>query len=132
MFRYGSCTDFETLKGMTFATVQQINGFDDNDAVRFTTEDGREFELTHRQDCCEHVYIESIIGELSDLEGSEILLAEESSNSHDDEGGDYDDNSHTWTFYKLATSKGYVDIRFYGSSNGYYGESASLYEMEAR
>lgn len=121
---------FDELKGMTFVSVEKTQtetGYSEgNDAVRFTTAEGRVFELTHSQSCCEHVYIESIVGDLSDLEGAEILMADESSNSQED--GEYG-NSETWTFYKLATSKGYVDIRFHGSSNGYYGESAELYEV---
>lgn len=96
----------------------------DGDSVRFYYADGPGgLELYHSQDCCESVYIESITGDLSDLEGEPITFADEStSNDPEAECG-------MWTFYKFATRKGWVDIRWYGSSNGYYSVRVSLCEL---
>ena len=112
---------FEDLIGMTLVSVENRN---DEEFV-FTTSEGRVFKLWHDQDCCETVYIEDIAGDLPDLVGSPILVAAEV--SQDDQNAD---ESGTWTFYKLATVKGWVDIRWYGSSNGYYSESVEFIEVE--
>jgi len=110
---------FESLKGKTFEKVTE-------DGYGVTLENKLErFELRHDQECCEAVYIEDIAGELDDLVDSPILLAEETSD-HGDQG----QGSETWTFYKLSTIKGSVTIRFYGTSNGFYSETADLYRYE--
>jgi hypothetical protein len=94
-----------------------------DEQIIFEEDNGNKYIMYHRQDCCEGVNIESIDGDLQDLIGSPILLAEEVS-SH--ENSYYE--SITWTFYKLATVKGYVTIRWFGSSNGYYSESVDFEE----
>jgi hypothetical protein len=106
---------FETLKGKTFTSVTS-----DDESITFIG-DGIQFKLKHCQECCEDVHIESIVGDLDDLIGSEILVAEESSKD-----GESEFEVEQWTFYKLATVKGWVDVRFYGSSNGYYSTSVDL------
>lgn len=83
------------------------------------------YMLAHDQNCCESVYIESISGDLDDLQGTPILEAYADEQSDDDDDGDGDE-SHTWTFFRIITIKGTVVIRFYGSSNGYYSETADL------
>jgi len=114
------------LIGRTFTAVT-----DTADEIRFREDkdDGRSFALYHRQDCCEHVYVEDITGDLKDLVGVPILGAEEVSNMGIAGRLPDSDYSYTWTFYKLRTSKGYVDIRFYGSSNGYYGEGVDFAQV---
>lgn len=84
---------------------------------------GEHYSLYHDQDCCESVYIESISGDLTNLEGSPILRTDEKIRT-----SDTDDGSCTATFYTFATVKGYVDIRFNGESTGYYSESVDFHE----
>jgi hypothetical protein len=77
----------------------------------------------HAQDCCESVTIEDICGDLQDLVGEPLLEAEQVQGYI---GPDTDDESYTWTFYKFATRRGAVTVRWYGSSNGYYSESVDI------
>ena len=91
-----------------------------------TTNEGEIFKAYHDQDCCESVRIEDIEGYLDDLIGTPILQAEEVTNSEDTLGKIEFPDSFTWTFYKLATIKGYVTIRWLGESNGCYSESVSF------
>ena len=90
-----------------------------NDALYFEQEDGEHFVLTHIQDCCEDVEIESIDGDLDDLIGEPLLMAEEIIKVDGD----------TWTFYKFATVKGYVTVRLFGCSNGYYSERVDWFYL---
>lgn len=119
----------ETLKGQTLRKIEKSS-----DEINFETSDGKHYRIYHSQDCCEHVSIEDICGDLNDLIGSPILLAEESTSNVNPEGikKEYQDHidSFTWTFYKLATNKGSVTIRWYGESNGYYSDSVDFEEVE--
>lgn len=122
--------EFETLKGETIKAVNNLYDNSLGETILFETISGRIFLMYHNQDCCESVYIEDICGDLDDLIGSPLLMAEEIDNDDSYSLPDKDgDASETWTFYKLATEKGYVTIRWYGSSNGYYSESVDFMEF---
>lgn len=114
----------EVLAGKTLSRILGEHG---DDEIVFYTEDGKTYALMHVQDCCENVRLEEVHGDLSDLVGSPLLQAEEVSS--DDAPEPYAGvESYTWTFYKLATNKGAVTLRFLGTSNGYYSESVSFEE----
>ena len=61
-------------------------------------------------------------------------MAEEVTNEQDINPNGVDipefQDSFTWTFYKLATIKGYVTLSWYGESNGYYNESVSFCQIK--
>lgn len=143
--------EFSVLKGQTLVLVDRI----ENDQIHFITGDGNHYVLTHMQYCCESVEIDDIHGDLDDLIGSPLLVADEITSRdtirtpaeegdalmaivrmqqllepppvYDSSAGDSD--SETWTFYRLQTIKGSVTIRWYGTSNGYYSESVDLIQI---
>ena len=98
----------------------------DEDEILFLFEDRTIYVMFHEKECCENVFLEDIAGYFNDLIGSEILQADEQSNEKTDRDGERE----RWTFYKLATIKGYVTLRWYGSSNGYYSEAVDLRRYE--
>ena len=122
-YDYQNRVDIADMVGKVFTSVKNVDGTElvfENDQERFV--------FFHSQDCCEHVRIEDIVGDLSDLEGVELLKAEETNNIFDvlNTSEKEFSESGTWTFYKFATRKGYVDVRWLGESNGYYSESVDL------
>ena len=124
MTTYGDA-DIKRMVGVTMKSV--VN--DGDDQLVFSAEDGRRFVFYYEQDCCASCHIEDVCGDLSDLEGSPIVEAEEVSNYEHEAPPDAD--SYTWTFYRFSTVKGTVTVRWLGESNGYYSESVSLIEEAA-
>ena len=130
--KWSQRTSIEKMLGETFVTIQRNkrDGRIGEDSVVFTTKN-KEFRMFHEQDCCEGCDLEDVCGDLDDLKGHPILLAEEVTNRKDPPPGSATEggwavDSYTWTYYKLATIKGTVTFRWYGESNGYYSEEADI------
>lgn len=92
--------------------------------------DGRILALYHDQDCCEDVYIadgadelQTLVGEV--LTGVEVVTKPFSQEELNERG----EESATWTFMNVLTNKDSVQLRWYGSSNGYYSESADYADI---
>ena len=121
MARYAEIKD---MVGKTFTRV--YGGVGDGEMV--FENDTERYVFTHDQDCCESVDINDVVGDLQDLVGEPLLMAEEVSGYIGPEPESAD--SYTYTFYKFATRRGYVDVRWLGESNGYYSESVDLHYVQ--
>lgn len=124
----------EQMKDMVGLTITKVTGGTGDEEIVVETQEGRTFKFYHEQDCCESVWVEDVAGEWDDLIGHPLRVAEEVSDSDagftappEDPDG-YDSN--TWTFYRLGSERGFVVIRFHGTSNGYYSESAHFTEVK--
>lgn len=125
-------SEFEKLLGRTLAAFEGVS--EGSERIELRCSDGAICILCHEHDCCESVEVAEIHGDITDLIGAPLLLAEEVG------GGDCEPledaaapsyaESYTWTFYKLATVKGHVTLRWLGMSNGYYSERVSVYFQE--
>ena len=114
----------EELLGKTLVRVTR----EGNESITFEATTGETWQMYYEPDCCATCSIEDIVGDLEDLVGAPIAMADAATNSDQPRAsdGDYVDESYTWTFYRFATVKGYVTVRWYGSSNGYYSETATF------
>ena len=121
--------EVNTLTSMIGNTFVKVFHDTVNEELVFEREDKTKVIFYHDQDCCERVYIEDICGELSDLIGYPILVAEEriSDNTQTEEH-----ESVTYTFYEFRTMKGSVTVRWCGSSNGYYSERVDMYDNSVK
>lgn len=123
-------SEFSVLAGKTIKSI--VGAEVESDHITITTDDDMVMQLYHEQDCCEHVCVEEVHGDPSDLIGALVGSAEEEST----EIPPGDDNewyeSSTWTFYRIHTNKGPLVIRWLGTSNGYHSERVTVTLKEKR
>lgn len=125
-------SEIAQFNGMVFETITKIVGLEeDSELVEIHTASGDVHEFYHEQDCCEDVRLNDFEGDAEDLVGALITEAFEITDydeTCEEEGGD---ESYTWTFYKIQTTKGELWMRWLGESNGYYSEEVTYYHRKA-
>jgi hypothetical protein len=124
---YKHRTSFDVLVGKTIKSVKGLqNG---SEEVRFELDNGDTLVMLYEQDCCASCSIDDFTGDVDDIIETPIVVAEERKSDGSGAVGPngYKEDSATWTFYTIRTHKGTVDIKWFGSSNGYYSESTTLY-----
>lgn len=121
--------DAAALRGKTIASIKK----EGDDLLLFSTSDGVNYAMQHHQDCCEHVRIIDIDGDILSIIGSPLITAREETLSQEnpvDAPADALDmasgNSFTWTIYYFETESAKIRIRWLGISNGYYSESVQI------
>jgi hypothetical protein len=113
------------LSEMLGKTIVTVDGMEaGSDVIRMVADDGTVLQLHHEQDCCEDVQVNDVTGDPLDLVGSPLVMCETGESAEEPDPDPY--GSQTWTFYKFATAKGYVTVRWLGESNGYYSESVDM------
>lgn len=115
---------FSDLVGKTLISIDGCRA--GSDTITFTCSDGTVYRQL-QDDYLGDVFVESVNGDTQNIIGRKIVIAEEKSNV--DAPPRKGSESYTWTFYTIATVKGYLDIRWYGESNGYYSETADFEEV---
>ena len=110
------------ISKMNGEIIASIDGMEPGSTeITFHCESGNSFTMYHNQECCESVSVEDVCGDASDVIGGMVVSAEERTYS-----GEIEYGSQTFTFYDIQTTKGSVNIRWNGESNGYYSESVDV------
>ena len=120
---------FDQVIGITLSEVRQAEK--GSSAIMLLSACGRAFSMHHNDLCSEEVSLDDVEGDISDIVGSPITLAEKTTSPDTPE--DAQDRlmqlSQTWTFYRIGTAKGLVVLRWFGESNGYYSEEVDFVEI---
>jgi hypothetical protein len=118
---YIGCIKELNIIGKTIVNITGMYKGSENITIEFS--DGDVFTMS-APDTYSNVDVDDVCGDVEDLLNTPILRAEEVKNLNLPSKNE--ESSFRWTFYKFATAKGYVDIKWYGTSNGYYSEECSL------
>lgn len=118
---------FNSVRLTNLAPGQKIDlGEGSWQRIVFVLNTGNAFVLHNRSEgdygCSCNINLIDIEGDLFDLIDRPLVVSETASHSPaNNEWGDRE----KWTYYRFATPKGFVSLRWHGSSNGYYSEAVS-------
>jgi hypothetical protein len=108
---------FFELKGKTLTSIEGTSP--DSDEVILVCDDETRYRMFHNQQCCEEVCLLDVCGDLNDVIGRPIELADEAKSDTVDPS-EKKRSYAEWTFYRLATVKGYVTMRWFGATDSSY------------
>lgn len=109
-----------SISNLVGSTIQSVTGLEkDSERLIIVTDKGT-LSLLHRSLCCEKVSIVDFNGDVSDLIGGYVSVADKRTNMKDTRESYFRTQ---YTFYTIRTSKGDMDIRWLGRDNGYYSVS---------
>ena len=116
--------DLKVLEGKVAISIEGLDEF--SYEVYINTACGKRYKFYHEQDCCENVCLVDFEGDPKDFENALIVEASESSKYAEED--EISEDSGTWTFYNIQTTKGSLWMRWLGESSGYYSESVDFIE----
>lgn len=109
-------TTIDVLVGQTLSKIEVAKH---NEEIFFFIDNQQVFHSYHMQDCCEHVRLVNIIGNIDNILKSPIIWAHQE--TFEGPEPEYPD-SWTWTAQTITTKNGSVRFEWLGESNGYYSE----------
>lgn len=113
-------SELDKIVGTTITGIKGLKRY--SDEVIISTSKGH-LKFFHEQDCCESVTLEDFEDDGITF-GAKVLSVEEVCSC--DNPPENCDESFTWTFYKIETTKGGLWMRWLGESNGCYSESVDM------
>lgn len=109
----------EKMEGKEILEIQGLKK--GSKEVNFISTDGEIFKMTHIQDSGENVSLEEFSCSFDPSEKCKILKMEIRESIKEPEYGRIQ-----WTMYDFQTDKGFLQLRWYGVSNGWYSEDVDI------
>ena len=117
------------MKELIGKKIKSISISDDQSVLSFDTDQGR-VAYEAWGDCCSESWFADINGVNALIDCTVLEVNEVSMDGYNVDDGRCRQESDEAYGYKIKTDKGYADIVYRNSSNGYYGGDMSIYNGE--